>query len=230
MPASTRSGPPMPAQPVQTSCVPSLSTGFVPIPRGEKRRREIAAVAELVFFESGFADTTMQMIAARAGASKETLYRHFGSKEELFSEIVECRAKVFLESIDEKFERPGSVADVLRDLGTRMLETMMGAQGLSLCRLVIGESPRSPELGRIFFHEGPDRVERRLTEFLALADKRGELACEDPHLAAVLFLGAVVHVSHLKGLVFQEQPMTAWQVKAHIDGAVGMFLARYAKG
>jgi TetR/AcrR family transcriptional regulator, mexJK operon transcriptional repressor len=62
------------------------------IPRGEKRREEIAAVAERVFLELGFTDTTMQIVASRAGASKETLYRHFGSKEGLFSEVVRARA------------------------------------------------------------------------------------------------------------------------------------------
>ena len=91
-----------------------------PIPRGEKRRREIAAVAEQVFFETGFADTTMQAIAIRAGASKETLYRHFGSKEELFAEVVAARARSFLEGLDERFEQPGTVADVLHAVGCRI--------------------------------------------------------------------------------------------------------------
>ena len=36
------------------------------IPRGDVRRRELARVAEDVFLETGFADTTMQMIASRA--------------------------------------------------------------------------------------------------------------------------------------------------------------------
>src|ERR1700733_13385153 len=58
------------------------------VPRGDIRRRELADVAVQVFLERGFANTTMQMIASRAGGSKETLYRHFASKEALFAEIV----------------------------------------------------------------------------------------------------------------------------------------------
>ena len=65
------------------------------IPRGEKRREEIAEVAERVFLELGFNETTMQIVASRAGASKETLYRHFGSKEGLFSEVVRARTARF---------------------------------------------------------------------------------------------------------------------------------------
>ncbi|MGH6936568.1 MAG: TetR/AcrR family transcriptional regulator [Methylocella sp.] len=34
----------------------------------------------------------LHLVAARAGASKETLYRHFGNKEELFADIVRRRS------------------------------------------------------------------------------------------------------------------------------------------
>lgn len=216
----------MPASTAQTDSI----LAFAPIRRGEKRRREIAAVAEQVFFENGFTDTTMQTIAARAGASKETLYRHFGSKEGLFAEIVGTRAKGFLGGLDENFERPGSVADALRDLGVKMLEAMVGPDAISLCRTVIAESPRNPELGRIFFAAGPERVRARLTAFLTAARDRGELACADPVLAARIFLGAIMSSFHLMRLVLLEPPpVSAAQVKAHVDEVVATFLSRYTQ-
>ena len=215
----------MSASTVQTTPCPLVS----PVPRGEKRRREIAAVAELVFFENGFSDTTMQMIAARAGASKETLYRHFGSKEGLFAEIVETRAKEFLAGIEENFERPGSVGDVLRDLGSRILDAMVESIAISLCRTVVSESMRNPELGRIFYAAGPDRVRKRLAEFLTAARERGELACPDPDLASRIFLGAVFAEYHLKRLVLEAPPpMPRAQIEAHVDEIVAMMLGRYA--
>jgi TetR/AcrR family transcriptional regulator, mexJK operon transcriptional repressor len=205
-------------------------TSAAPIPRGERRRREIAEVAERVFFESGYADTTMQMIAVRAGASKETLYRHFGSKEGLFAEIVETRAKSFLDDLDENFERPDSVEGVLRNLGLRMLDTMVGDEGISLCRVVVAEASRNPELGEIFFARGPDRVRARLAEFLAAARARGELSCADPTLAARVFLGAIVTSYHLTRLVLQSPPVaTREEVRAHVDEVVDMFLLKYAR-
>ena len=215
----------MAASTVQTTSCPMVG----PVPRGEKRRREIAAVAELVFFENGFSDTTMQMIAARAGASKETLYRHFGSKEGLFAEIVETRAKDFLAGIEENFEKPGSVGDVLRDLGLRMLDAMVEPLAISLCRTVVSELPRNPELGRIFYVGGPDRVRRRLAEFLAAARDRGELTCPDPVLASRIFLGAIFSEYHLKRLVLEAPPaVPRAQIMAHVDEIVAMMLEHYA--
>ncbi|MGD0635244.1 MAG: TetR/AcrR family transcriptional regulator [Beijerinckiaceae bacterium] len=199
-----------------------------PVPRGEKRRQEIAAVAERVFFTHGFTDTTMQIIAAEAGASKETLYRHFGCKEALFSEIVENRANHFLERLDENLRKPGSVREVLHDLGSRLLDAMMRSDSLCLSRVVIAEVPRNPDLGRIFYEQGPERVQKRLTQYLAIAHERGELRCADPLLAARLFLGAIFSHYYIKGLVIPDRETIGQeQMQAHVDEAVAMFLARY---
>jgi AcrR family transcriptional regulator len=212
------------------SIVERTSSTATPVPRGEKRRREIAVVAERVFFESGYADTTMQMIAVRAGASKETLYRHFGNKEGLFAEIVETRAKSFLDDLDENFERPDSAEGVLRNLGLRLLDAMVEDEAISLCRVVVAEAPRNPELGEIFFERGPGRVRTRLAEFLSAAMARDELACDDPGLAARIFLGAIVTSYHLARLVLQTPPpVTRAEIRAHVDEVVEMFLLKYGR-
>ncbi len=206
-----------------------LPLTIAPIPRGEKRRREIAIVAERVFFETGFAETTMQAIAARAGASKETLYRHFGSKEELFAEIISERAKCWLEDLDEKFSTPGSVAEVLRTIGLKMLESILEEDAVSLCRTVVAESVRNPELGVLFMAAGPDRVRKRLGEFLAAASSRGELRCADATTAARIFVGAIVSSFHLGRLVLAEPPrMTSAEMRAHVEEVIEMMMARYA--
>ncbi len=205
-----------------------IATRDAPIPRGEKRRMEIAAVAERVFFAHGFTDTTMQTIAAEAGASKETLYRHFGSKEGLFSELVERRANRFLEGLEENLQRPGTLAEALRGLGYRMLEAMMGHEALCLYRIVVSEGPRNPDLGRIFFEQGPERVQKRLSHYLGVARDRGEITCPDPCLASKIFLGAIITYYHLLGLTLPDRAaLSPMQMEAHTGEVVAMFLARY---
>ena len=214
---------------VASTARPPLCGGDQPVPRGERRRLEIAAVAEQVFFENGFTDATMQSIAVRAGASKETLYRHFGSKEELFAEIVETRARGFIHDLDEHFSRPGTVAEILSRVGRRAIEMLFDPIAIKLCRTVIAESPRNPALGRIFLDEGPYRVRLGLTNYLTAATTRGELACPDPTLAAIFFFGLVMSSLHLDRLVLIPPPrMTEDEVRLHVDEAVAIFLARYA--
>src|SRR6202000_2950830 len=98
------------------------------VPRGEKRREELIDVAEKIFLERGFPETTMQMIAEAAGASKETLYRHFESKELLFPEIVSRKARA-ISGPDGAIARGGSPHVVLLALGTSLLTTVCTGQG-----------------------------------------------------------------------------------------------------
>ena len=102
------------------------------IPRGEKRRDEIAAVAERVFLELGFNDTTMQIVASRAGASKETLYRHFGSKEGLFSEVVRARAERVYGQVESEIGQRNDPRDVLKRLGFNLLGKLLSEDPLCL--------------------------------------------------------------------------------------------------
>ncbi|MGH6822575.1 MAG: TetR/AcrR family transcriptional regulator [Methylocella sp.] len=198
------------------------------VPRGDKRREEIAAIAESIFLERGFAETTMQLVAARAGASKETLYRHFGNKEELFAEIVRRRAARITGGQDGELDMHGAPPEVLGRLGLNLLGFLTGADSLSFCRVMVAEAVRAPELGRIFYAQGPARVHREVARYLRRAARRGELRCPEPELAAKLFLGAIVANYQLLGLVAPGfEPFKGKKMRAHVEAAVELFLARY---
>jgi len=198
------------------------------VPRGEKRREEIAAVAERVFLERGFAETTMQTIATQAGASKETLYRHFGSKEGLFSEIMRSRAMRFTGSSDGEFHIHGHPEQALFDFGLTFLKLIFKDESLALYRLVVAETPRAPELGRIFYEQGPKRVLHRLAHYLESETARGRLACGNPDLAAKLFLGAIIAKHHMIKLFNgPKERLTVQAQSEHAREAVCMFLAKY---
>ncbi len=200
----------------------------VPVPRGARRREEIVAVAEAVFLAQGFTETTMRDVAARAGASKETLYRHFGSKEELFAEVVSNRARGLRGRLDADFERPNALAAVLRDLGVNLLDAMTSPEVTSLLRIVVAEAPRDPAIGRIFYSLGPERTRERLTEFLEAARVRGEFTGDRPGLAASIFLGAVTSQAHTARLVLQDlPPMIRAEIEERVDEIVAMFMLHY---
>jgi TetR/AcrR family transcriptional regulator, mexJK operon transcriptional repressor len=198
------------------------------VPRGQKRRDEIAAIAERLFLERGFTETTMQLVAARAGASKETLYRHFGNKEELFADIVRRRSARITGGQDGELDMNGTPRDVLGRLGRNLLDFLTSADSLSFCRIMVAEAVRAPELGRIFYSQGPARVHHELARYLGRAAGRGELFCPEPELAAKLFLGAIVANYQILGLVAPGlEPSKGRKMRAHVEEAVALFLARY---
>jgi TetR/AcrR family transcriptional repressor of mexJK operon len=201
------------------------------IPRGERRREEIAAIAARVFLELGYTETTMQIVASRAGASKETLYRHFGSKEGLFAEIVRARSASVYGGAEGEFRLQGGPREVLKQLGFNLLRLILNNDPLCLFRIVVAESPRAPELGRIFFEQGPAQTLHHLTRYLENATHQGLLNCPDSTLAARLFLGAVVGNRHIMLLVAPGfETITEEKIHRHVEEAVAMFLAKYAAG
>ncbi|SFK01547.1 TetR/AcrR family transcriptional regulator [Methylocapsa palsarum] len=195
------------------------------VPRGEKRRDEIAAVAERVFLERGYSETTMQHIADYAGASKETLYRHFGCKGTLFSEVMRRRSSEVM-SGEEDGALCGSPPEVLFSLALNLLHLLTRADSLRLYRVVVAETPREPELGRIFYGQGPGRILTRLTDYLDETGKKGELNVPNPSLAARLFIGSVTTFHQIQGLAMQATFPDA-ELQIHAREAVALFLARY---
>ena len=197
------------------------------VPRGERRRGELIDVAQKMFLERGFADTTMQMIAEAAGASKETLYRHFASKELLFAEIISTKARQ-ISGPDAPMSRGGNPETVLSELGVNLLRTILTGEASFLFRTVVAEAARSPELGNLFYARGPGLTVERLTQYLAEASARGEVHCEDPTVAARLFLGAVVSQFHLRRLFQSDwKPPTEKEISRHVEAAVSMFMAKF---
>ena len=197
------------------------------VPRGDRRRMELIDVAEKMFLERGYAETTMQVIAEAAGASKETLYRHFESKELLFAEIVGRKAQM-ISGPDTGITRGGAPEAVLLELGTNLLRAISKGQSSFLFRTVVAEAVWTPELGDLFYESGPGLTVIRLTQYLADATEKGALHCDDPALAARLYLGAVVSQYHLCRLVQSSwKPPTSSEIDRHVKAAVSMFLAEF---
>ncbi len=67
--------------------------------------------AERVFAEEGFAESTMQDLAAEAGISLKTLYATFPGKDEIYREILAKRGDGLLDDphpeLFAAFRRPG---------------------------------------------------------------------------------------------------------------------------
>ena len=56
--------------------------------KAEPTRETILAAALRRFSQRGFLGATTRRIAGEAGVAEVTLFRHFGSKEKLFGEVI----------------------------------------------------------------------------------------------------------------------------------------------
>ena len=133
----------------------------------------------------------MEEIAARAGVSKQTVYKHFTDKQHLFAEIVQSTTDDMDALIDLIADRLTQSSDLARDLG-RLAEIFLGAlmtpRVLRLRRLVISSADRFPEIATAWYRQGFERVLATLSSsFAALADRQ-LLVVDDPATAAEHFV------------------------------------------
>ncbi len=166
----------------------------------------------------------MDRIAELAGASKRTVYNHFGSKEALFQAVVGrlLDAAVALEQLAWDPERP--LEDQLADFAQAKAILAEDAASLCLVRVVFGVFIKHPELVRDVITRSTEQ-ENSLITWLRKADEAGRLEVPDPELAANVFW------SLAKGALFWPQllegPMDPGTRNAVMDELVQTFLARY---
>jgi TetR/AcrR family transcriptional regulator, mexJK operon transcriptional repressor len=200
-------------------------------PRSTRKRRAIVEAATDAFLRNGYLGTSMDEIAALAGVSKQTVYKHFADKERLFSEIVtatvdEAGDPVFEEL--EKLEDSGDVEADLRELARRQLGMVMRPKLMQLRRLVIGEAGRFPDLGRIFYERGAGRSVATLAAAFERLAARGALELDDPELAAAHFNWLVMSAPINRAMLLGDEAIPSpEELDRYADSGVRAFLAAY---
>ena len=95
------------------------NAGTKGVPRLE-REDQILTLASEVFADEGFATTSIQAIAERAGISKPLIYNYFGSKEGLFLACIERAGEI----VAAEVERIANEDTVGIERGMRTLDGM----------------------------------------------------------------------------------------------------------
>ena len=148
--------------------------------RKEARASEFAAAALALFAEKGFSGTRLDDVAARAGASKGTLYLYFDSKEALFQAVIEDGMGAALATAEAHLaEHHGSAADLLRQLVFGWWENIGQTPLAAISKLVIAESRNFPEVARFYRQNVIERGRRLLRSALQRGIASGEFRCVD---------------------------------------------------
>ncbi len=138
------------------------------------RRTAILTIAGRTFLRQGYADASMDGIAAEVGGSKSTLYRYFPSKAALFAAYVEEVGTLTWAALAAvQVEEKGTEA-VLEDTARAYLDLILSPSALAVTRLVMAETGRFPEIGRIFYELGIRRAESQIAAILQRLAERSD--------------------------------------------------------
>ncbi|API61281.1 TetR family transcriptional regulator (plasmid) [Tardibacter chloracetimidivorans] len=193
-------------------------------PSKDSRRAAILEAAAQVFFEQGYAATSIDAVIERSGGSKRTIYNEFGSKEGLFTALVSESADTALSALSADGFEGRSLEGILLGFGRLLLKMYMSPGLIGVYRSIMPEAGRFPELAKDFFEKGPGRASDRLAEVLESARDRGEIQLEDCRAAADHFVGMFRGNLHLRVVLGLQPPPTSAEVEAAVRSAVGIFL------
>jgi AcrR family transcriptional regulator len=153
-----------------------------------KRERTIEAAVEL-FYERGYENTTLDVVAERMGVFKPFIYAHFNSKMELLAEICSRGIASSLQAIESIRDFRQSPTEKLTLLGQRFVTAVLQSQK-HVAIFMREEKNLSPDdYAKI---SGMRReFDAKLRELLNEGIAAGEFKIKDVHLTALAIGGMV---------------------------------------
>jgi len=153
-------------------------------PRTETRRRrkaerphEILEAAFSEFSRNGYAMTTLDQIAERAGVTKGTIYVYFENKEHLFISMVRELMTAALDTVQDMFDRhEGSTTDLLRaQFSFFYAHIVEDRRRREMLRMLIAEASRFPALADRYHEEINSPCMELLKKTIQRGIDRGEI-------------------------------------------------------
>jgi AcrR family transcriptional regulator len=183
----------------------------LPAPAGgrmvaEERRLQIVKVAMRLFSERGFRGTTTKEIAHAAGVSEAIIFRHFATKEELYTAIIDYKACAGIagdESSNPVIDTiRACVGDAMerrddREVFRRMALAMMEhhARDHEFLRLLLYSALEGHQLAQIFWDKNVRVLYEFLGGYVGGRQREGAFRDIDPFLVVRAFNGAIIHHS-----------------------------------
>jgi TetR/AcrR family transcriptional repressor of mexJK operon len=199
--------------------------------RSPHKRQAIVDAATRLFLQQGYQGTSMDEIAAEAAVSKQTVYKQFTDKEQLFNDIVlgiTDRAEPIVETIDRLFEEIVDLDEGLGHLARTYTAAVVRPPVLRLRRLVISEADRFPDLAQAYFERAPGRALEAIAAGLQRLVDRGLLRIDDTATAAVQFAYLVLGPLIDKALFYPRSKVSDAEILHSCTAGVRTFIAAYS--
>ncbi|CAN7625506.1 TetR/AcrR family transcriptional regulator [Massilia sp. LjRoot122] len=192
----------------------------------DRKRLAIITAAAAQFRANGFEATSMDKIALEAGVSKRTVYNHFPSKEELFTETVVQLFERSASLLELPYRSDAGLREQLTELVRLKMRSLADQDFLDLARVAISEAIHAPERALPIFARLNER-EEGVTAWIRAAQADGRLKPGDPAFAATMLQGQIKAFAFWPQVAMGAAPLAPAQQAPVIEAAVSMFLSYF---
>lgn len=166
----------------------------------ENRRQQILDVAIQLFSQKGFRGTTTKEIALAAGVNEAIIFRHFATKRDLYSAIIDQKA-----CAKEIVAKQAELAKAMEQRNDRKLFETIALHILEVhehdetfMRLMFYSALEGHELSDMFFRNQVAERYREIANYIKQRIQEGVFRKVDPQIAVRAFFGMVIHHAQTK--------------------------------
>ena len=157
-------------------------------PRSTEADEAILRAALELLAEDGYRALTMERVRERSGVGKATLYRRYGSKEEL------VRAAIVHLNADVPLPDTGALVSDFAATATTILAGAARTGALTLMPRLLSDVTGDPEMHALFYEHLVEPRRKVVRTIVERAQARGEIRADvDPELAIDLMVGPFIY-------------------------------------
>ncbi len=158
---------------------------------GHERQASLISAAASLFAANGFTGTTTKEIAKAAGVSEALLFKHFPTKQALYSAILAEKAQY--SGLREAVEEAAKRQDDARLFTLLASYRIRKGADPTLLRLLLFSALEGHELSNIFFQKQYRVFHDLLAGYIRRRIDDGAFRPVDPLLTARAFFGIIIH-------------------------------------
>jgi AcrR family transcriptional regulator len=192
----------------------SYSTGT------EQTRERIIGAAIKVFGSKGYAGATTRAIAAEAEVNEVTLFRHFGSKKNLFQEMMDHYFSASGLKTLTPDQLSGDYRKDLNTVGSRIITIL--SERREIYHLLLSEVEAQSEV-RDTMIELPRQLRSILAGYFSYQIQQGYIRPLNPQVMAQAFMSLFMSFA-MYGTIFGEPPAGEMPVQDIVSQFVDIFI------
>ena len=181
----------------------------------------------MLFTEQGYSSTSMDLIAKNANVSKQTVYSHFGNKDELFAASIKQKCDSY-QMTEFSVSNTSEPAEILLILAQRFLAMLTSKEALAIHKICAYESRSYPQLSELFYKEGPERLTDEVAKLMAEFNHKQQLKIPDPKFAALQFLNMAKGECWMRIEFNTKKQVSAAEVDSYLKSSIAMFIKGYS--
>jgi AcrR family transcriptional regulator len=190
----------------------------------DETRQIVYEAARHEFAANGYAATSTETLARRAGVSTKTLYRLMPNKAALFEGMVSDRQARFLSDFKLHVTEDADIESGLNAALMAYADLALDPDVVALQRIILQETGQFPELAAAFYDNGIVRTAAALSNWLRLQVKRGLIELDNVEEAAGMLIGMVASAPQRAALYGGVKLPSRAQTSARVRKCVTLFL------